>query len=324
MTGKSAPAAQHPFARTPARKTRRESDVTSGNEPALSVLIATRNRAAQLGQVLDYLAAARAAAPTRAEIIVIDNGSTDDTAARLARWRAGGSERVDLYEPQPGKSRALNRGLEVARAPVLVFTDDDVVIPPNWIGAVGGFFADHPEYDGAMGPVRVPPDVTDPGVLARLSRWGTLPLFDRGTATRDLREMYGCNMAVRRRAFDKVGRFDARLGVGASGLCEDTELAERMCRAGLRIGYMPEAVIYHTVDPERLTHAAFREFHIRWARSRVVMDPPQPWQKNLARFVDAALAVGWWTMLRNPRRRLQAWARMVRHREMLRLRRLAG
>lgn len=291
--------------------------------PALSVIIPTRNRAGQLERVLHDLEPARAAAPVPTEIIVADNGSTDGTAALLQQWCGAGPQRVRLCVAQPGRSRALNRTLTIARGALLVFTDDDVEVPANWLAAISAFFNDHPEYEAAMGRVLLPPCVTDPEVVALADRyWGTLPLFDRGTAVRDLDDMYGCNMVVRRPVFEAVGTFDERLGVGASGLGEDIELAGRIRRAGMRIGYMPDAVIYHTVDPARLTLEAFRDFNLRWARSRWVTDPP-PWRKSLARFLDAAIWCGW-TLVGNRRRGLQAWARMVRHRELVRLRYRAG
>ncbi|MFN8626306.1 MAG: glycosyltransferase [Candidatus Binatia bacterium] len=289
--------------------------------PALSILVPTRNRADVLPRLLRTLDAAQAEAQVDLEVVVVDNGSTDGTAAVLDRWAAAAPGRVRMFVEQPGRARALNRALPVARAPLLAFTDDDVEVTPHWIRSLVAFFAVHPEYDAAMGRVRVPPAAADPATLARVAQFpGTLPLFDAGDAVRDVPYMWGCNMAVRRRVIDTVGPYDERLGVGASGLYEDAEFSERIRRAGLRIGYMPDAVVYHSVDPTRLTRQWFREFNVRLARSRYLIDPPQPWRRNLLRFLDAALSCAWWRLLGQRQRSLKAWARMIQHREMLRLR----
>ena len=295
--------------------------VNTEHDAAVSVLVPTRNRARLLPHVLQSLDAARAAAGLEVEIVVVDNGSTDDTATVLTEWAAQGRGRSWLHVAKPGRACALNQGLPHAHAPLLAFTDDDVDIPPSWIHAIATFFREHPEYDGGMGRVHIPPAVTDPEVIERARRFhGTLPLFDAGDAVREVREMFGCNMAVRRHVFERVGLYDERLGVGASGLCEDTELSARMRRAGMRIGYMPAAVIYHTVDPSRLTPAYFRDFHLRLAQSRALFEPPEPLVRSAGRWFDAAVSFLWWGLRRDARRRTRAWGRMIRHRETLRLR----
>src|SRR5512142_3267918 len=96
--------------------------------PSVSVIIATRNRAKGLARVLESVDVAQQTACIDGEILVVNNGSTDDTATLLERWVAVGTGRVHLQVPQPGKSRALNHALPVARAPVLAFTDDDVEV----------------------------------------------------------------------------------------------------------------------------------------------------------------------------------------------------
>lgn len=97
---------------------------------ALSVVIATRNRSKSLAQLLDGLAA-QVNVPTF-EVIVGDNGSSDDTAKIVERAR----DRLKihyLYEEHPGKGRTLNATLKLARGDLVVFTDDDVQPDPDWL-----------------------------------------------------------------------------------------------------------------------------------------------------------------------------------------------
>jgi hypothetical protein len=111
-----------------------------------------------------------------------------------------------------------------------------------------------------MGRVRVPPAAErDPRLRALLAAYRVVPVFDKGDDVRDVSEMYGCNIAVRRHVFERIGNFNERLGPPYNA-GEDLDLARRMVRAEMRIGYMPQALVYHEVDPTRLTPEYYRQF----------------------------------------------------------------
>ena len=98
----------------------------------LSLIIATRNRARSLESTLERLWRQQ---PEGAcwEVIVVDNGSVDDTPQVIER----ASKRlpiVALYEPAPGINRSLNRALDAARGDLLVFTNDNAEPSPGWLG----------------------------------------------------------------------------------------------------------------------------------------------------------------------------------------------
>jgi glycosyltransferase involved in cell wall biosynthesis len=294
--------------------------MSAPDDPTISVLIATRNRAAQLGSLLRSLDVAQRAVPEGIEMVIIDNGSTDDTARVVGQWVAAAPGRQLLFVEQPGKSHALNHGVRLARGELLAFTDDDVEVAPNWMQAILDFYARHAHYDAAMGRVLIPPSITDAEVVKRIWCYETLPLFDRGDAISDLTEMYGCNMVLRRRVINAVGAFDERLGPGASGFGDDTDLSARIQQAGMRIGYMPDAVVYHAVDVTRLTPEFFREYHQRkargdfeWARDRFA-------RGNAFRLIDASLRWAWCSVTGDTKRGMRARMRMIRHAEFLRLR----
>jgi len=101
---------------------------------AVTVLIATHNRAFRLRKTLEALLAQQTPAGLGWEILVADNGSTDDTLEvfRTMAMRAEGRLRY-VFEPRLGKSRALNAGIAVARGVVIALTDDDVS-PPAQVG----------------------------------------------------------------------------------------------------------------------------------------------------------------------------------------------
>jgi glycosyltransferase involved in cell wall biosynthesis len=287
---------------------------------ALSLLVPTRNRAPSLRPMLRSLERALAATAVPLEILIVDNGSTDETATVVEQWVAAGPGRHRLFIKQPGKSRALNWAMRGARGELLAFTDDDVEVDAGWLAAIVDFFARHPQYDAGMGRVLVPPAVTDPCVLERIRCYETLPLFDRGDTVCDLTELCGCNMVLRRRVVDTVGLFDERFGPGASGFGEEPDLCERMRHAGLRIGYMPGAIVYHSVDVTRLTAAFFGDYHRRKARGDFAWAPERFARKNLSSLFDASLRWAWCGVTGDARRRLRARMRMIRHAEFLRLR----
>ena len=101
----------------------------------LSVIIATRNRAQHLRPCLDSIAAAFAkATPLAAEIVVVDNGSTDNTFQSVTQWAASSPLPVRvLSEPKAGLSRAHNRALLAAQGELLAFTDDDCRLHPEYV-----------------------------------------------------------------------------------------------------------------------------------------------------------------------------------------------
>ncbi len=288
--------------------------------PQISVLIATRNRAQSLERALTSLLRALHGCPLSTEVIIVDNGSSDATPRVIEGfYRACGVAGVPLLVPERGKARALNAGLARARGAVVAFTDDDVEIPEQWLVAAARFSKEYPEYAAATGPVCLPPGEYDRETLARVRLLRTLPLLDLGSAACETKHLYGCNMLVRRAALLRAGGFDERLGPGASGLHEDGELARRLRASGERILYFPPLRMFHTVDPARLTWEFFRELHRADGRSRFVRDGNRGLTHAARRWLGAALVWGWWAVCGQRGRRVRAWGRLVSHSEYLRL-----
>jgi GT2 family glycosyltransferase len=138
-----------------------------------------------------------------------------------------------------------------------------------------------------------------------------LPLVDHGDRVVEVRGVIGANMAFRAAVLRQVGFFDERLGPGAAGHEEETEMSQRLRRAGLRIGYAPKAVVYHDVDPTR----ADRERYARIARERgfcrTLHEPHSPVKARL----DAIVAVSRLTAARifgaTPERRAREEKRLA-------------
>ena len=236
-----------------------------------TVLICTYNRCDRLAETLDGLARSRINPhrPLAWNVIVVDNNSTDATRETVeSRIAAFPVPLVYLFEPKQGKSNALNTGLAVTDATIIVFTDDDVRVTPDWLDASCRALLEDSAIDYTGGPVlpiweRPSPRWLD---MTRSDLWGTLAILDYGPTSfvfEDRRRVpLGANMAARRSLVERVGGFDPTLGRNGKSLLGQ-EQAEFFCRSraiGARGLYVPEMSLYHHVPATRLTPSYFR----RW------------------------------------------------------------
>ncbi len=224
----------------------------------ISVIVATRDRAPLLEGALDALC--RQVSPgCPVEILVVDNGSVDGTAA-VVQSAARASQVPVLYltEAKPGKSHALNTAVRHAKGDILVFTDDDVLPSPKWLSAYARAFAET-GADYAAGRILPLWEATPPRWLTPALH-GVLAIPDGGTKRLTLEGVHdhvmpiGANMAVRRHVLDRVGGWNPQLGKLKNTLRtgEDHEFALRLIAAGFAGVYEPEASVLHRVPADRL------------------------------------------------------------------------
>jgi glycosyltransferase involved in cell wall biosynthesis len=232
--------------------------------PAVSVVVPARDAAPTLERCLRALAAQELDEPF--EVLVIDDGSIDETAAIATGWAPG----VRLITgPGKGPGGARNRGAAEARAPVLAFTDADCFPAPDWLAA--GLCAIRAGADLVQGAV-----APEPGV-ARTP-------FDRTVIVSAENGMYPtANVFVRREVFAAVGGFRDWLGdyeraggrrrfaprdrrrarAARTPIGEDTLFAWQARRGGARTAFAPKAVVHHAVVPGRLWDEILDRWH--WA-----------------------------------------------------------
>ena len=163
-----------------------------------SLMLATRNRLADLQDCLAAIRRVRVPRGSSLEVLVVDNGSTDGTEEWLSSLPADlapGIRLVPLCEPLPGKSRALNQAMRASTGEVLAFIDDDVQVDPDWLEALEDGFQ---TGAGALqGGIRLDLGQTTPwwrsprveAILAGTALW---------TEKTPVTSMIGSNMAVRR------------------------------------------------------------------------------------------------------------------------------
>lgn len=240
-------------------------------EVDVSVILATRDRDDLLETTLRRLAAQESGGIAW-EVIVADNGSTDRTPAVLEEARSY-LPLANVTEPAPGKNRALNRALPLARGDLLLFTDDDVLPDPRWIAEMAAAAARWPAHSVFAGrivprfPAGAPAWIREhwfpQGAYARFE----LPQHEGPTD----KVPFGGNFMVRSRAMAGV-RFSEEIGPDASPdyvSGSETELLQRLTRRGERIVYVPSAVVEHIVRPEQLSVKWLHERSYRHGRCLV-------------------------------------------------------
>ena len=232
----------------------------------LSIVICTHNRRALLARALGFINSARRPADWTVDLVVIANACSDDTMAWLSDYDRIFPDGLTLTfedEPTPGKSHALNRALACVDADVVVFVDDDHRVAPEWLEAVTGAAEAHSDILCFCGRILPDWEGTEPGWVHddgpyRIRPY-PVPRFDLGATpcliTIDGFLPGGGNLFFRRALLDVVGGFDPSLGPRGHNLAggEDVAFVVRVLSAGLAIRYVPGALQYHYVDPDRLT-----------------------------------------------------------------------
>jgi glycosyltransferase involved in cell wall biosynthesis len=230
----------------------------------ISVILPTYNRAASLKQTLESFARLSLPSDLKWELLVVDNNSTDGTREVIENFAKLGSFPVRyVWEQRQGRSAALNAGIAIAQGDIIAFTDDDVILHPDWLLSLKSTFD---RFDCAAVAGRVVPlwKYPKPAWLEMEGQFAIVN-FDLGDEIKEVRiPPLGANCAFRREIFAKYGLFRLDLGVRGSKhtiTCDDTEFGNRLIEAGEKIVYAPGAVIYHPVDPERTTKKYFLSWY---------------------------------------------------------------
>lgn len=286
-----------------------------------SVIIAAYNRCNSLRRLLASIAENFDEREADYEVIVANNARNPKMAQEIAALteefrRAHGNRFRHIEEPLPGKCRAQNQAIRLARGEVIAFFDDDVVVTPNWLPAAGRHFRE--TSDQAMqGPVLIPPEWQDNETFLRTHhKFKTINFARYSRKLKHLKTLTGANMAVRREVFSRIGFFNEDLGPGRSGISEDVEFAARLVRSGGFIGYEPDAAVYHEVDWDRLTEEFFRARHRQQGASRYLYKHPSL-SSITGNLVRAVAAYGWYSLRGVVRKKYRAKGRIFHYGAML-------
>jgi glycosyltransferase involved in cell wall biosynthesis len=249
----------------------------------LSVVIPTRDRAGPLASTLSALRAQEGVGG-QAEIVVVDNGSKDDTPQLLAgAVNQPGLPLRSLREPRPGPAAARNAGVRAASGDLVLFLGDDV--RPAGPGLLAGHLgAPRDGETGVLGRVRWDPAKPITTFMEWLDSSGVQ--FDyaglQPGPVDPVRHLYTANVSLPKALLLEVGGFDERFTTAA---VEDLELGLRLSRRGFKLSYHPALEVLHDhyttyADSLRRTErvgaaaACFHTIHGRAAHPAVGRPPP--------------------------------------------------
>jgi len=211
----------------------------SDSHPEASAILCTYNRSHALARVLAALRS-QTVSPDAFEIVVVDDGSTDDTAAVVAEAaRHMPNLRFVQHDANRGTAASGNTGIAAARTDKLLFIDDDCIPDPSWVEAMAAALDDSPVVLGAI-------DSPRDGYVKLCHNVAQFYAFMPGEPAGPKTGIAGANMAFRRGVFDQVGGFDDTLRCAS-----DMDMAIRARLRRIRLSFAPEALIVH--DPDRVT-----------------------------------------------------------------------
>lgn len=201
-------------------------------KPRISVIICVYNGADRVWRAIESLAASAIRYPDY-EVIVVDDGSTDGTQKLLKEY-----DFVKLIcAEHGGLSKARNLGAAAATGEIFAYTDDDCEVDPDWLYWIAKGY-DEQDVD-AMGGPNIPPaplDEDEAVVAAAPGAPSHVMLSDR-----DAEHIPGCNLTVRRAAFEAIGGFSEVYHVAG----DDVDFCWRLENAGFKIGFHGAAFVWH-------------------------------------------------------------------------------
>ncbi len=248
-----------------AYKKRKYAEALKTFNPRVSVMIPAWNES--FG-VLETISTLLKSTHKNMELVVINDGSTDDSDELVTKFKEiydqktkGRKNRIDLvyhYKQNGGKGAALNTAIELATGDILVSIDADCIVMPDTIENFVSCFVD-PTVMAAVGNVKVGNTNTVVGVVQYLEFLFSF-YFKKGDAL--MNTVYiigGAAGAFRKETIEKVGAYNTR------NITEDIELSVRIQSAGMKIAYVPDALIYTEGASDV---SGLMKQRLRWKRGR--------------------------------------------------------
>ena len=270
----------------------------------ISVIVPTLNRAASLARALASFVT-QDMDPDLFEVLVVDNGSSDDTQDVAESFEGKIKQLRYVHEPEPGLHCGRHRGLREARGDLLVYADDDIAAFSTWLSAIRRSFRDS---NVALVGGKILPEYEDepPYWLRRLWRrrgqhgraMPYLSILDFGETSlmTDPYYIWGCNFGVRREAVLKAGGFHpdgmppAKRFYRGDG---ETWISDVVVAKEWRALYEPDASVYHYIPAARMTQEYFfqRAYDEGISYSYTVLRHQYLMHRGLKVHMQAAVAV---------------------------------
>lgn len=236
----------------------------------ISVIVPTRNRAALLDRTINSLLS-QSLSKEKFEVLVVDNGSTDDTKAVCNKYAALLNLKY-IYAPKPGLHEGRHAGFKAASSDYLTFCDDDIEAFPSWLETIVNVFntnkavalvggKNYPKYESA------PPD----WIIQEWTRGNeygkilsALSILDFGEEIKEISPGYvfGCNFSIRKSVLQQCEGFHPDgmpfelIRFRGDG---ETYVSKYIHDSGMKALYHPGASVYHFVSSDRMTEAYFKK-----------------------------------------------------------------
>jgi len=221
------------------------------NKIIVTIIICTRDRAEYLEQTLKSIAAIYVPDELPTELLVIDNASIDNTKAVVGACDIRSMSVRYIYESLPGKCHALTTGTAESRGDIILFTDDDVRLPRDWIaGMCKPILAGSSE--AVAGGITMAPHLKRSWMKEVHRNWLVEHDFSR---IEHPHVLIGANMAIARIVAETV-KWNVELGPGAMGFSDDVLFSWQVEQAGFPIVSAGDVCVEHHFDPSRLSRAS--------------------------------------------------------------------
>lgn len=248
----------------------------------ISVVVPTFDRPESLRKILKALESQTHAAR---EIIIVDDGSSDETEATVRQFQGV----KYLYQQNRGPAAARNTASREARGEIIALTDDDCMPPINWLEQIAQGYRSHPEIAGVGGPCRAPAEILESNLYAQYE-WnyerGMLPSrhyiewLTRGRLTwrgrwcgqgdyvggMDCPSGRSNNISYRLSVFKALNGFDETFPFAAG---EDADFKIRLCLAGHQLLWLDDMIVEHH---HAYTSQRFRAQHFTYGRGVVHLE----------------------------------------------------
>ena len=229
---------------------------TNERLPFISVIIPTYNRRDFLHSAITSLL--RQSYPKdRYEVIVIDDGSTDNTKALVEEYIGSTDCNMKYFRQENrGLSTARNLGVEKSKGEIVAYIDDDAIAAPDWLSSLADVYLN--EEVVCVGGRMWPSFLSKPPWWLSKKMRGVLE-YDLGEDRKLLKEInecpHGSNISFRKSIFNELGCFKVNLGRQKGTLLsgEETEFCGRILKDGRKIVYEPSAIVAHQIAGDRLT-----------------------------------------------------------------------
>lgn len=212
--------------------------------PKVSVVISTFNRKEKLKCVLKPLFD-QTCPKNRYEIIIVDDGSTDGTDEFLKHFQKKFPNLIYLKQQHRGPAVARNLGIKNSTGDIVFFTDDDCIVPRDWIEKFIRVYERHPEVAGVGGYLEADEYMLKTNIFAKYESYMARTAYrtDRGKYIGGFECPAGgtCNMSYKKSVLEEVGGFDETYPVAAG---EDADLKLRICLKDHKLAYAPIKVTH--------------------------------------------------------------------------------